>query len=254
MIFEKYTLGEPKNAAYYAVADMMKDRDLGVSYADMIRYRLGGSALPECRDTYYVAHEDGVAAARLWNGWGDHADAIGNWGNFFTDEAYRGQGLGGKLLALWQEDLASRSDTPLCFLCSAGTRELTDLYRRFGFRPAIDGTDHGPLYMPLGDQPESFRDFCKAYYQPSDRLVHKRASIGYRHEIDCLLRFAFADLGLDFGIGETSYIEKALLYAPERAGILYSEDGHAVGWSFDGEVQVHPMYSGAKIEKREQIG
>ena len=103
MIFEKYTLGEPKNAAYYAVADMMKDRDLGVSYADMIRYRLGGEALLECRDTYYVAHKDGVAAA--------------------------------------------------------------------------------------------------------------------------------------------------LLYCPERAGILFSEDGHAVGWSFDGEIQVHPMYSGAKIEK-----
>ena len=248
MNFEKYDLGTPKNAACLAVNDMMKNRDTGKSYADMIRFRLGGSAFPECRDTYYVAHEDGHAVARLWNGWGNHADAIGNWGNFFTEEAYRGRGLGGKLLALWQEDISSRTDLPLCFLCTAGSKALTDLYGRFGFRPAIANADRGPLYMPIGDQPASFQDFCASYYKPTEKLIHKRATIGYRHEIDCLLRFAFANFALPFGIGEMPSIEMALLYAPERAGILFSEDGHAVGWSMDGIMQMHPTYSGVKIE------
>ncbi len=252
MLFEKYIPGEEKNDAYRALSQMMKDYALGASYADMIRYRLEGHAAHECNDTYYVAHEDGRAAARHWCGWGKHPDAIGNWGNFFTDEAFRGQGIGGRLLRLWWEDFNTGTDLPLCFLCSAGTKELTDLYRRFGFRPAMEGMDHGPLYMPIGDSPDTFRAFCEGYYQPSKTIVHKRASVGYRHEIDCLFRFFMASYDLSFAIGEMPKLEDALLYAPDRAGILFSEDGHAVGWSFDGEMRVHPLYRDAVcLDERE---
>lgn len=243
MVFEKYIPGEPKNKAYEALFEMMKDFDNDKSYADMIRYRISGAVSNECNDRYYVAHEDGKAASRHWAGWGKHSDAIGNWGNFYTDPQFRGKGIGGKLLRFWYEDFQTVSNPPLCFLCSAGTKELTELYSRFGFVTAMEDADRGPLYMPIGDSPSSFREFYNSYYKPSDSIIHKRAMVEYRHEIDCLLRFAFIDLGIPFGIGDVKSIEAALLYNPERVGILFSDDGHVVGWSFDRKIQVYPLYS-----------
>ena len=243
MIFERYITSEIKNDAYRAIYEMIKDTDKGISYADMMRLRISGAVSKECHDVYYVAYEKDVAIARHWNGWGKHRDAIGNWGNFFVNERYRGQGIGGKLLGFWWEDFSSYEERPLCFLCSAATKELTDLYSRFGFRPAIKGTDHGPLYMPIGNSPDSFDDFLESYYRESSVLIHKPASAEYRHEIDCLLRFAFYNRGESFEIDGISSFEEALLTYPTRTGILFSEDLHAVGWSFDGKIQVHPLYS-----------
>lgn len=242
MILEKYIPGEVKNDAYTALQGMIRDIDKGKSYADMMRLRVSGQVSSACNDVYYVAHELGRALARHWNGWGKHPDAIGNWGNFYTDEQYRGQGIGGKLLQFWFEDFQSATDLPLCFLCSTGTRELASLYSRFGFRPAIEGTECGPLYMPVGDSPASFREFCATYYRPSAVLEHRPADVAYRHEIDCLLRFVYMDRDLQFGIKGLPGIEQALLYYPNRCGMLFSDDGHCVGWSFDGETQVHPLY------------
>ena len=249
MLFEKYVAGEPKNNAFAALDAMMRGVDVGRSYADMIRYRLGGAAANECHDAYYVAHENGNAIARHWNGWGKHSHAIGNWGNFYTEEAYRGKGIGGKLLKFWWEDFHAREEHPLCFFCSAGTKELAELYSRFGFVPAMAGADRGPLYMPIGDSPSSFREFYNDYYKPSENIFYKSATVEYRHEIDCLLRFAFMDLGIPFGIGGVKMIETALLYHPQRAGIFLSDHGRVVGWSFDRKIQVHPLYSPLVADK-----
>ena len=245
MIVETYIPRQEKTAAYTALWNMMEGRDPGKSYADMIRLRLSGQLSHQCNDTYYVAREGEIGHARLWNGWGRHPDAIGNWGNFFTTEESRGKGIGGRLLKLWQQDFEGRDDAPLCFLCSAGTKELTQLYAKFGFRVAIEGAEKGFLYRPNGNSPQSFREFYKKYYKPSQVLYHRPATIEYRHEIDCLLRFAFKDLGLTFGIGEEKGIEAPLLYAPHRVGMLFSQDGHCVGWSIDGVRQVYPLYENA---------
>jgi hypothetical protein len=45
MVFEKYIPGEPKNKAYEALFEMMKDFDNDKSYADMIRYRISGACI-----------------------------------------------------------------------------------------------------------------------------------------------------------------------------------------------------------------
>ena len=247
MVFETYHPGGEKNIAHTALCAMMQGVDEGKSYADMIRLRLSGRVADRCNDTYYVARQADSAYARLWNGWGKHPDAIGNWGNFYTVEVARGQGIGGQLLKLWQQDMEHRDDAPLCFLCSAGTKELTQLYAGFGFRPAIVGTEKGFLYRPNGDSPQNFRDFYTKYYGVSEVLYQRPANIEYRHEIDCLLRFAYKDLGLEFGIGEMQSVESALLYAPERTGMLFSKDGHCVGWTFDGIRQVYPMYGDTRV-------
>ena len=104
MLFEKYIPEEGKNTAGTLIGRMMDGFDSGVSYADMMRYRISGKAACECKDVYYVAHDGEKAFGRLWHGWGRHTDAIGNWGNFYTEESARGQGIGGGLLRLWQND------------------------------------------------------------------------------------------------------------------------------------------------------
>ena len=249
MILEKYTAGQEKNGAYEAIRGMMEGFDTDKSYADMMRLRISGALAEECHDVYYVAHESGRGLSRHWMGWGKHADAIGNWGNFYTDEACRGKGIGGQLLRFWYEDFQACADVPLGFFCTVATRELTDLYRRFGFRPAVEGTDCGYLYRPNGDSPATFRAFCERYYRPSDVLYHRRASAGYRHEIDCLLRFVYRDMGLPFGVGGLKSVEEGLLYCPERCGMLFSKDGRCVGWSVDGNIQVHPMYLDSAVRR-----
>lgn len=247
MTFEKYLPGQPSDAAHRALYAMMRDFDIGKSYADMMRHRISGKAADACFDVYYVAHEQEMAYSRLWMGWGRHSDAIGNWGNFYTDEAFRGQGLGRRLLDLWYEDLQDMADAPLCFLCTTGSPWVTELYAQYGFRPIFTERQYGPLYKPVGNSPAAFDDFCKAYYRPSAALYWRRAEIAYRHEIDCLLRFVYAKRGLPFGFDGLDSIEAGILYCPERVGMLFSEDGHCVGWSFDDAVQLHPAYTSATI-------
>jgi GNAT superfamily N-acetyltransferase len=247
MKLEKYVPGQEKNAAFAAISDMVGGITDGRSYASMMARRISGAVAHECNDTFYVAHEDGKAASRLWMGWGKHKDAIGNWGNFYTVEAYRRRGIGGGLLKLWYEDFQSVQEPPLCFLCTTGSKDITDLYGRFGFRPAIVGREYGPLYRPNGNSPATFREFYTAYYQPSDVLYLRPATVEYRHEIDCLLRFVYIDMGLPFGLGTLSSIEEGLLREPHRTKMLFSEDGHCVGWQFDDQRQMHPMYEHCQI-------
>lgn len=248
MIFEKYLPGQPSNEAHRALSAMMQDFDTGKSYADMMRHRISGKAAGSCFDVYYVAHEHETAYSRLWMGWGRHSDAIGNWGNFYTDAAFRGKGLGTRLLDLWHDDLQSMTDAPLCFLCTTGSPWVTDLYRRYGFRPIFAERQYGPLYKPMGTSPASFDDFCETYYRPSAVLYRRPADIAYRHEIDCLLRFVYAKRDLPFGFKELDSIEAGILYCPDRVGMLFSGDGHCVGWSFDDAVQLHPAYKDAVVE------
>ena len=115
------------------------------------------------------------------------------------------------------------------------------------FQHAIEGRDCGPRYRPCGDSPETFKEFCDRYYKPSGVLTLKKATLEYRHEIDCLLKFAYVDIGLQFGLSGLKGVEEALLYSKEKAGMLFSQDGHCVGWSFDGEMQLHPLYKDAEI-------
>jgi GNAT superfamily N-acetyltransferase len=253
MILEKYIPGKEKNAAFAAISDMVGGITDGRSYASMMARRISGAVAHECCDTFYVAHEDGKAASRLWMGWGRHKDAIGNWGNFYTVEAYRRRGIGGGLLKFWYEDFQSVTEPPLCFWCTTGSKDITDLYGRFGFRPAIEGREYGPLYRPNGNSPATFREFYTAYYQPSEVLYLRPATVEYRHEIDCLLKFAFRDLGMEFGIGQIKSVESALLYHADRCGMLFSRDGHCVGWSMDGVRQVYPLYQHSLVIEEHEI-
>jgi len=224
------------------------------SHARMIRFRLAGGAAAECVDRYFFAGEGGRCVSRIWYGWGRHAEAVGNFGNFKTEEALRGQGIGRRLFDMLKESLKRESDLPLALFCTSSKPHLVRLYGEIGFRPAITGSEGGPLYAPLCGSPERFSDFCRRYYAPAFRLRFEQGGIGFRHEVDCLLRFALLELGenAEFGLcGYASYEAAFLAVAADpsagRLERVATDSGRTAGWAFTPrggvrEVLVHPAF------------
>lgn len=252
MEFVKVIIDGNSSNALNALREHIKTLDKKLSYAKMMEYRTNGMAKHECVDTYYIAYENGKMLSRLWNGWGRHKNAIGNFGNFLTLEEARGKGLGGALLKMWINDISQRNDAPLGLFCSAGSVELVELYAKYGFSLAVKNTSTGPLYKPLNGSPLRFSEFCEKYYTPSSRLYAKKASVEYRHEIDCLLKFALLDNDMKFGFEEVNSLEEILMFNKYEARILFNENNKVAGWQIvfpDGSIktQVYPLYTDSEI-------
>ncbi len=245
--YDVFCPNQGMNQAGQALAAMLESEATGKSYADAMRARVSGALKDACTDTYFVAHESGACVSRLWYGWGKHADAIGNFGNFLTLEEYRGHGIGTRLLEMWYADLQGRDHLPLALFCTSAPKAAL-MYEKYGMRPINKGAAYGPSFMPLGNSPDTFADFCEWYYQPSSYLVSRSASFAYRHEIDLLLKFALLQRGAALGIGEMPSAEHAILYAPARAQMLFTDHNRCVGWSVDGQIQVYPAYQNISIE------
>ena len=234
--------GEPIRRA---IADL----DKGIPYAEMMRYRINGLASEECNDIYYLCtDEENNLISRLWMGWGKHTGAVGNWGNFFTLPEFRGRGIGRRMLDFWRGDMEKREAAPIALFCTAGSEGLANLYKPYGFRPALKGAVCGPLYCPIGDSPETFEEFCLQYYKPAKSLVFKRATLEWRHEIDCLLKFALLDAGLDYLPNGMVSLEASLLEnGAEDIEIIFTDADIPVGLAktaSDGkkDVKIHPSY------------
>ena len=247
MKIEKFVAGCSDCEGYIAISKMLKGFKPESLAADMMRYRISGKASEECHDVYYVAIENQEGIARHWMGWGKHPGAIGNWGNFYTNEEFRGRGVGRALLTAWYDDFTSFESLPIAFLCTAANTRLVEVYSRYGFRSALKDGDPCPLYMPIGDAPKDFRGLCEYYYTPSDRIYKKAASIEWRHEIDCLFKFYLMDNKMEFGINGVCSLEEALLRYPERAELFFTDSNRCVGWAIDGKAQLHPLYQNSQI-------
>lgn len=253
VIVEKFTSGENKIGGYESLLEMCQipmhpKEPLDMPYLKILKRRILGEFANLCCDNYYIAYTPDKCLSRLWTGWGKHTDSVGNFGHFLTLPESRGLGLGRQVLKLWYNDITTHADKPLALFCSA-VPEIAEIYRPFGFREITPDTKGGPLYMPLGDSPETFAEFCEIYYKPSQALFHKKADFGYRHEIDCLLRFAFKLKDLSFYIDGAPSFETAFVNFPERLGMFFSEDGHCVGWSFDDKSIIHPLYGNSTVIK-----
>lgn len=74
------------------------------------------------------------------------------------------------------------------------------LYFPYDFQTIDKGAEWEPLFMPLGDSSTDFRELCDLYYQPSDALFLRPATVEWRHEIDCLLKYSLWSMGLDYTI------------------------------------------------------
>ncbi|MBE6761979.1 MAG: GNAT family N-acetyltransferase [Ruminococcaceae bacterium] len=249
MKFEKIFAGQHKNEGYNALWNMVKDELPDESHTKIIRRRLQGEFADLCTDNYYIAYEDDVCYSRLWTGWGKHKDAIGNFGHFLTLPEKRGQGLGREVIKKWTADIKSRGDAPLALFCTA-TAEITEIYRPLGFREITPEAKGGFLYCPLGNSPETFKEFCDDYFVSGKEIYQKPASMEYRHELDCLLRFAFFALKEEFTMGGSFYVEDYFVKCPEKLSIFFDERNHVVGWGYEDNFKIHPAYRDCKIIKR----
>lgn len=245
---QKYLCGQPETAASKALAQWLWETQSDRSYLAMMRYRVAGYAADVCTDTYYIGMQGDNCVARLWNGWGKHKGAVGNFGNFLIKEECRGGGLSRKMLDMWYEELMQRNDQPIGLFCSAAHEWLIEYYGRYGFCRAFESDDHIRLYCPLGNSPAKFPELCEDYYQSASRLRICPATVQWRHEIDCLLHFVLEAAGETFGFPEAPSLE-AVLMNPKlgTAELLMTEKDRPVGWAFTppGGVrkwQVHPRF------------
>lgn len=246
--FERYLCGEPHTAASTALSEWLSTVETDRSYLPVMQHRVAGKLADICKDIYYIAMQDGKPVSRHWNGWGRHENAVGNFGNFLTLDHLRGQGIGKKMLEIWYEDLMQQQDRPLGLFCSASTQRLVEVYGEYGFVRALSRPTSTRLYMPLDDSPKSFAELCEDYFCQAKQLRIQPATFEWRHEIDCLLQFAFNEMNEPFGLPGCGSLEEALIWPGKgSADILLTEKNRPVGWSFTpagGEKtwQIHPAY------------
>ena len=246
MIFKKFYSDEEFTSSSQGLIDMIDSTNHGTPHTEVFKKRVKGELADICHDAFYIAEKDGECVSRLWNGWGRHNDSVGNFGDFHTLDDFRGQGLGGKLLDLWYEDLMATADKPIGLFCTSA-QMIAKAYEKYGMKGIFAERIGGPSYMPLGDSPEKFSDLCDLYYTKSDTLIRKKATFEFRHEIDLLLKFTFMMMGIDFGIGDIPSLEWALLFKNDVTSLYFSQNGHCVGWSVDDQIQLHPLYKKSDI-------
>lgn len=245
---ERYVCGDKQTEASKALDNWLTETETDRSYLPMMQYRVAGKAADVCEDIYFIAMRDGQAVSRLWNGWGKHPNAVGNFGNFLTLESAQGKGIGRKLLNMWYEDLMQRQNKPMGLFCSAKNGHLIDLYGGYGFTQAVIKPTFSMLYKPLEGSPADFQELCENYYCTAKSLTVRPATVEWRHEIDCLLKFALASEGKSFGLPGCKTLEEAIVWPHiGKASIVFTEKNQPVGWSFsssDGSThwQIHPKY------------
>lgn len=232
--YDRFAAGGAMSEAARILDRELANENPGMTYSQMMRLRLSGRAAAECTDTYFIATTpDGEYVARLWHGWGRHPESIGNFGNFKTLEKFQRRGIGRRLLDMWYADREGRADLPLALFCTSSKPHLVRLYGEYGFRPALRGSEGGPLYCPLGGSPATFQEFCEKYYTPAEFLELRPASIGWRHEIDCLLNFFMQDHRQSASLPGAVNLEYALLNpAAGKAELFFTDAGRCVGWAF----------------------
>lgn len=243
---DKYIPGELDSVGKQLLADRIRELDPDKAYSKVLRRRVDGQMKEYCTDIYFIGSIDGKFASRHWNGWGKHKDAVGNFGHFNTNEELRGQGIGRKMLAAWYEDLMSRPDKPLALFCTSAPR-IAATYQRYGFKIAVEGFNAPPMYLPLGDSPSTFNAFCAQYYPKQTSLREAPAHMMYRHEIDCLLKFARLNRQMPIGFEgiptfEYAYVQNRL----DDLVLYFTDNDHVAGWGLKTEngiqKQLYPDY------------
>ncbi len=235
---EKYVVGTERDDVYRSLYEMIPQDD---SYMHL---RLSGALTDVCNDIYFLTHENGKGLSRVWMCYGKHENSVSNWGAVYTAQEARKKGYCAMTLDYCFEQIDAMENPPLALFCSAG--DITPLYLRYGFVPALKGTDRGPLYRPSANAPKTFQEFCDSYYTPTEELFVIDADFGWRNEIDCLLRFALLDIGEDFGIKDVNDLYVLLMQDPKRAKIVLTRENRCVGWAVDGIMQLHPGYRDIK--------
>ena len=101
-------------------------------YRESFEGKLGGVA-----SHLYLAEVDGVLAARVWFAY-SRENGFGNFGNVYTETAYRRLGLMTELLAPCMADFDAADDARI-LCCASGNRAAVRAYLKHGFRLTYGG-------------------------------------------------------------------------------------------------------------------
>lgn len=107
------------------------------------RLRLTGAYADQCADHFYFAAIDNAFAARMWFGY-NRRTGLGNFGHVFTEPAFRGRGLMGRLMRSLIADFTASPADMLC--CATGNPIAAASYRKSGFA-MIHGGDTDPMTL-----------------------------------------------------------------------------------------------------------
>ncbi|OGV53245.1 MAG: hypothetical protein A2017_06160 [Lentisphaerae bacterium GWF2_44_16] len=223
-----------------------------------IKARLEGKYAGDAEDRYFIGEINGDIAGQLWYGYGKNNFPIANFGHVYTAPEHRKKGISGVLMKYFMDDF-HRSPVAAA-LCTSSKEWIAGIYLKNGFKTVLPHL--GPLMLSNTDYPEDFSAFEKLYHTPSEKLKAVKASMKYRHEIDCLLKFSFLfrDISSErvFISGMISSFQSAVFMQEDERGKVYCalthENERCAGWSFcvnplekDAvpvfDWELHPLYS-----------
>ena len=189
-------------------------------------------------DRYFMGIIDGDFAGMVWYSYGRHHFPVANFGEVYTSSEHRGKGISKNLMKYFQSDFEN-SPAEAAF-CTCSNEWIVNIYRQFGFFPALPGTSGGPLMRKGKSCVDSLEAFEKIYFPETDDIEISSADINYRHEADCLLKFILMSKGLVnkrcFAASTVQSYLHALFLVENGRGKLFkaltTTHQRFAGWSF----------------------
>ena len=186
-------------------------------------------------DHFYFAEIDGVFAARMWFGY-DPRTGLGNFGNVYTEPAFRKLGLMGKLLEPCVKDFYASEAVLLC--CSTGSPHAAAAYRAGGFH-MIYGGDTGPMCLINPRSGTHFSEVEKKSFDASPLQNIRCGSAGDQFPCDKFLSYCSALCNVPQGRGGadsfiTDYRTAYQEYKNGNGVVCVAENGNGTvaGWAY----------------------
>jgi GNAT superfamily N-acetyltransferase len=203
-----------------------------------------GKYLSEISNCYFIGKINGEFAAMLWYSYGNHDSSVSNFGEVYTAPEHRQKGITKILMRYFKK---SFDESPaMAAFCTCSREWIVAIYREFGFFQAISGTSGGPLMLKGKANANSLEDFENEYFSNATQLEVLPASMAYRHEADCLLKFVLMQKGIGknrcFASDNILSYLGALFMAEDGKGKVFmalTPDKRFAGWSFF----LEPFYS-----------
>ncbi len=186
-------------------------------------------------DHFYFAEVENVFAARMWFGY-DPRTGYGNFGNVYTEPAFRKLGLMGKLLELCVRDFYASPAVMLC--CGTGSPHAAAAYRSGGFH-MIYGGETGTMCLLDPQYGKHFSEVEKRAFDGSPLQNIRCGKPGDQFPCDKFLAYSSALCNRPQGRGGadsfvTDYRTAYQEYKNGNGVVCVAENGtgNIAGWAY----------------------
>ena len=156
-------------------------------------------------DHLYLAEVDGTFAARVWFAYSP-ASGFGNFGNVYTEPAFRRLGLMSELMHYCVRDFLDSPAKLLC--CGTGNVFAAASYRKFGFQMTYGG-ETGMMHLINPKYGSHFRDLEKVCFDGSPIVKVRPGTPGDQFDCDKFLVHTAAMRGKARGsAGPDAYVSE----------------------------------------------